>query len=187
MFTESASLRWFSHRVAISICLSVCAIRCSFFLGLRSHDQFQASHWSIYIYTYLTLNLNLLGNIYRIAQLSEQYRESTLPILISRKGNAGVVIENVGIVTQVVIIMKYSLSPREIPRASHLGFPSCTGYISSHIPPLVAIQIQYCSFRKDNNGILNENVCILTRDIQWIIAWALRKSLRLRPRDFFWD
>ena len=34
------------------MCLFVCAIGCSFFLGLsvalRSHDQFQASHWSIW-------------------------------------------------------------------------------------------------------------------------------------------
>ena len=32
------------------VCVSVCAIRCSFFRGLslalRSHDQFQASNWS---------------------------------------------------------------------------------------------------------------------------------------------
>ena len=35
--------------------------------------------------------------------------------------------------------MKYSLNPREIPRAS----PSGSGYISSYIPPLVTIQIQY--------------------------------------------
>ena len=49
-FTESAPLGRFSHRVAMSVCLCVCAIGCSFFLGLssalRSHDQFQASYWS---------------------------------------------------------------------------------------------------------------------------------------------
>ena len=39
----------------------------------------------------------------RIAQLSEQYRESTFPLLISRKVNAGVFIENVCIVTWVGI------------------------------------------------------------------------------------
>ena len=37
----------------MSICLSVCTIGCSFFQGLsldlRSHDQFQASHWSLVI------------------------------------------------------------------------------------------------------------------------------------------
>ena len=37
-------------RVTMSVCLDVCAIVCSFFLGvslaLRSHDQFQASHFS---------------------------------------------------------------------------------------------------------------------------------------------
>ena len=37
--------------------------------------------------------------------------------------------------------MKYSLSPREIPRAS----PSGSGYISQYIPSLVTIQIQYVS------------------------------------------
>ena len=36
----------------------------------------------------------------RIAQLSEQYGESTLPILIARKYNDGVIIENVCNVTQ---------------------------------------------------------------------------------------
>ena len=45
IFTESAPLGQFSHRVAISVCLFVCAIRCSFLLGLslalRSHDQFR--------------------------------------------------------------------------------------------------------------------------------------------------
>ena len=36
--------------VCVSVCLFVCTIGCSFFQGLslalRSHDQFQASHWS---------------------------------------------------------------------------------------------------------------------------------------------
>ena len=39
--------------------------------------------------------------------------------------------------------MKYSLSPREIPRAPPSGFPSGSGYISQYIPPLFTIQIQY--------------------------------------------
>ena len=39
--------------------------------------------------------------------------------------------------------MKYSLSPREVPQAPPLGFPSCSGYFSPYIPPLVIIQIQY--------------------------------------------
>ena len=39
--------------------------------------------------------------------------------------------------------MKQSLSPREIPRPPPSGFPSCSGYISPYIPPLVIIQIQY--------------------------------------------
>ena len=55
IFTESAPLGRFSHRVAMSLCLSVCLSevlrhRVQFFLGLSlalmSHDQFQASHWS---------------------------------------------------------------------------------------------------------------------------------------------
>ena len=49
IFSESGPLGPFSHRVAMSVCLCVCAIGCSFFLGLslamRSHDQFKASHW----------------------------------------------------------------------------------------------------------------------------------------------
>ena len=39
--------------------------------------------------------------------------------------------------------VKHSLSPWEFPRAPPSGFPSCTGYISPYIPPLVIIQIQY--------------------------------------------
>ena len=47
-FTKSASLCPFSHRVAMSLCLSGCLCHwVQFFLGLsfalRSHDQFQAS------------------------------------------------------------------------------------------------------------------------------------------------
>ena len=38
--------------------------------------------------------------------------------------------------------MKYSLSPREILRALPSGFPSCSGHISSYIPPFITIQIQ---------------------------------------------
>ena len=56
MFFSSFSLNW-AHLADSVIespcpcvnCLSVCAIGCSFFQGLlalRSHDQFQASHWS---------------------------------------------------------------------------------------------------------------------------------------------
>ena len=49
MFTNSAPLGRVGHRVAMSVCLCVCAIGCSFFQGLslalRSHDQFQTSHW----------------------------------------------------------------------------------------------------------------------------------------------
>ena len=47
----------------------------------------------------------------RIAQLWEQYGESTLPILISRKDNTGVVIENVCIVTQVGIYNEIQPEP----------------------------------------------------------------------------
>ena len=46
IFTNSAPLGRVGHGVA----MSVCAIECSFFLGLslalRSHDQIPASHWS---------------------------------------------------------------------------------------------------------------------------------------------
>ena len=45
--------------------------------------------------------LNLLGNNFRIAKLSEQYGESTLPILISQENNDGIVIKKVCIVTGV--------------------------------------------------------------------------------------
>ena len=36
--------------------------------------------------------------------------------------------------------MKYSLSPREIPRAEPKGFPEGSGYISPYIPTQVIIQ-----------------------------------------------
>ena len=41
---------------------------------------------------------------------------------------------------------------------------------------------QYCCPRKNNTGTVIENVCIVTwvKSQQWNIAWALRKSLRLR-------
>ena len=39
--------------------------------------------------------------------------------------------------------VKYSLSPQEIPWATPSGFPSCSGYISPYIPPLIIIQIQW--------------------------------------------
>ena len=49
-FTNSAPLGRVGHRVAMSVCLCVCAIKCIFFRGLslalRSHDQIPASHWS---------------------------------------------------------------------------------------------------------------------------------------------
>ena len=44
--------------------------------------------------------------------------------------------------------VKYSLSPQEIPWAPPSGFPSCSGYISPYIPPLVIIQIQYLDWFK---------------------------------------
>ena len=53
IFTESTPLGQFNHRVAMSVCVWFCAIGCSFFQGLslslRSHDQFQASHWSSHL------------------------------------------------------------------------------------------------------------------------------------------
>ena len=36
--------------------------------------------------------------------------------------------------------MKYSLSPREIPRSKSKGFPEGLGYISLYIPTRVTIQ-----------------------------------------------
>ena len=38
--------------------------------------------------------------------------------------------------------VKYSLSPQEFPRPLPSRFCSCSGYISSYIPPLVIIQMQ---------------------------------------------
>ena len=54
IFTESANCSdWANSVIELlcpSVCLCFCTTGCSFFLGLtltlRSHDQFQASHWS---------------------------------------------------------------------------------------------------------------------------------------------
>ena len=66
IFTNSAPLGRVGHRVAMSRCVCVCAIGCSFFLGLslalRSHDQFQASHWSSLPPSFGNLETWKLGN-----------------------------------------------------------------------------------------------------------------------------
>ena len=50
MRIEEALLGRVGHRVTMSVRVSMCAIGCSFFLGLsldlRPHDQIPASHWS---------------------------------------------------------------------------------------------------------------------------------------------
>ena len=45
--------------------------------------------------------------------------------------------------------MKYSLSPREIPRAEPEGFPEGSGYISQYISRLKS---QYRHYHLANNG-----------------------------------
>ena len=50
--------------------------------------------------------------------------------------------------------MKYSVSPRETPRAELEGFPESSCYISPYIPPLVTIQTHSQS---PNNGLLKYN------------------------------
>ena len=52
--------------------------------------------------------------------------------------------------------MKYCLSPQEIPRAPASEFPSCSGNISSYIPPLVTIQLQ--AIRNQEEGGLAREI-----------------------------
>ena len=53
-------------------------------------------------------------------------------------------------------MVKYSLSPREMPRAPPLGFPLCSDYILPYIPPLVIIEIQsYQELQRWRNWYLN--------------------------------
>ena len=56
--------------------------------------------------------------------------------------------------------MKYSLSPWENPGAPALGFPSCSGYISPYILPLIIIQIQYLI--RINNDFQYVSVCLMS-------------------------
>ena len=66
IFTNSASLGRVGHKVAMSRCVWYCTIGCSFFLGLslalRSHDQFEASHWSSLPPSFGSLETWKLGN-----------------------------------------------------------------------------------------------------------------------------
>ena len=50
-----------------------------------------------------------------------------------------IIIEKAGYRLKLGYTVKYSLSPREIPRAPPSGFPSCSGYKSPYSPPLVII------------------------------------------------
>ena len=63
--------------------------------------------------------------------------------------------------------MKCSLSPLEIHWALPLGFPWGSGYISSYIPPLVTIQLQYIILKyviwKLNSTILPSNVAYISQ------------------------
>ena len=56
--------------------------------------------------------------------------------------------------------MKYCLSPRKIPWALPLGYPMGSGCISSYIPPLVTIQIQYLADPGEARGCSKNSLVI---------------------------
>ena len=100
-----------------------------------------------------------------------QYGESTVPILLSQEGHYW----NNNFFKLIISIfwlklghiVKYSLSPREIPLEPPSGFPSCSGYTSPYIPPLVKIQIQYVI---SNNRILTFYSLSITSSLRVYVA-----------------
>ena len=102
---------------------------------------------------YGTILLHLLGNTGKYSLSCKTHTENQLfqycPTRKDKTRSILLVIENVCIGYTV----KYSLSPWEIPWAPPLGFPSCSGYISLYIPPLVIIRIQIII----KNGIMRFN------------------------------
>ena len=58
--------------------------------------------------------------------------------------------------------VKYTLSPREIPRAPPSGFPLCSGYISPYIPSLVIIQIKSITVHIFPNTLLYSAIIFLS-------------------------
>ena len=106
----------------------------------------------------LRLNSSLYIKAQDLKVLIDRAIKKTLPILMSRKVNAGVVIENVLLVTWVRIYEKKKPEPSENPS----GFPLGSAYISSHTSPFVTIQIQYSS------SSINQN---LNHWEQWRKKW----------------
>ena len=87
-------------------------------LNLTVHPLSRPNTDTVYYWTWMLQYCSINWAIFsRIAQLSEQYRESTLPILISRKVNAGVVIENTCLVTwvqNIVCNIAWAVGPRAL-------------------------------------------------------------------------
>ena len=76
--------------------------------------------------------------------------------------------------------VKYSLSPREIPRAPPSGFPLCSGHISPYIPLLVKIQTQYlCTHEEGNSRSPNSRKSLIIW-LPWKLSGAPSVS-RLSP------
>ena len=70
--------------------------------------------------------------------------------------------------------MKYSLSPREIPRAKPEGYPEGSGYISLYIPTQITIQTfsittPALSFLGINIGRVDFPYCYK--------SWAIRENI----------
>ena len=70
-------------------------------------------------------------------------------------------------------MMKYSLSPREIPQASPLGFPSGSGYISLYI--LFSSKYRYnpnknySYAQKQCSEVVPSYLCVQALSKQWVI------------------
>ena len=80
VFTNSAPLGRVGHRVAMSVCLSVCVClrhRVQFLLGLslalRSHDQIPASHWSTLPPSFGNLETWRLGNSEKVVDPPKEF------------------------------------------------------------------------------------------------------------------
>ena len=78
--------------------------------------------------------------------------------------------------------MKYSLSPREVPRAKAKGFHKVSGYISSYIPTQVTIQTfsittPALSFLEINIGRVDSPYCS--------DSWAIRENIAQQIEQYW--
>ena len=73
--------------------------------------------------------------------------------------------------------MKYSLSPREIPRAEPKGFPEGSGYISQYIPTRVTIQTFSFSYNRPALAVAYADVTAVSGNVDIAVAVELIASV----------